>query len=472
MKFNPIALFTSLTVVAAGAAGYMAFHPTMFTSVRPLAVVSDPAPVAETPVVEAPAVEAPVVKPVVTEAPVTKAPVVEAPKAEAPAVEPPPTKPAEQVAAVTQPVAQPEPTPAIVVPSFDTVRVEIGGDAVIAGRAQPDTEVVAKLNGVAIATAMASADGSFVMIPDNPLPAGAGVLSLETTVAGEVIASTTTVAVAVKPKGQGETTVAVLAPDQPTKILQAPASPSKSVVLDAVDYNTAGDIVFSGRSQPGSVVRLYVDNAIAGEAKADDSGRWTYAGKSEVPAGQHMLRADAVTADGSVSSRVELPFLREAPAIVAEAVAPAAAAPVPAPIAQPAPAPVVAAAPAVVTTAPVAAAPQTTTAAAPAVVAKVPEAVVTAQPAPPTPVVSAPGVVAQPPALVATAQPATVSTAPQPTRIVIQPGNNLWRLSRELYGYGRKYTVIYEANKDQIRNPRLIFPGQILTAPVIQGTTP
>ena len=62
--------------------------------------------------------------------------------------------------------------------------------------------------------------------------------------------------------------------------------------------------------------------------------------------------------------------------------------------------------------------------------------------------------------------------APQPTRIVIQPGNNLWVLSRELYGYGKMYTVIYEANKDQIRNPRLIFPGQILTAPVAQSVKP
>ena len=95
MKFNPIALFTTLTVAAAGTAGYMALHPALFTSVRPLAVVSDPAPVAEAPVVKAPAVQAPAVEPPVTEAPVTKAPVVEAPKAEAPAVEAPAAKPAE-----------------------------------------------------------------------------------------------------------------------------------------------------------------------------------------------------------------------------------------------------------------------------------------------------------------------------------------------------------------------------------------
>ena len=49
--------------------------------------------------------------------------------------------------------------------------------------------------------------------------------------------------------------------------------------------------------------------------------------------------------------------------------------------------------------------------------------------------------------------------------LVIQPRNNLWKLSRVIYGHGVHYTVIYQANKDQIRNPRLIYPGQIFTIP-------
>jgi nucleoid-associated protein YgaU len=50
--------------------------------------------------------------------------------------------------------------------------------------------------------------------------------------------------------------------------------------------------------------------------------------------------------------------------------------------------------------------------------------------------------------------------------LVIQPGNSLWKLSREVYGKGRMYTIIYEANRDQLKNPNKIFPGQILTAPM------
>jgi nucleoid-associated protein YgaU len=50
-------------------------------------------------------------------------------------------------------------------------------------------------------------------------------------------------------------------------------------------------------------------------------------------------------------------------------------------------------------------------------------------------------------------------------RVVVQPGNNLWRLARAAYGRGVRFTVIYEANRDQIRNPNLIFPGQVFAVP-------
>ncbi len=54
-------------------------------------------------------------------------------------------------------------------------------------------------------------------------------------------------------------------------------------------------------------------------------------------------------------------------------------------------------------------------------------------------------------------------------RVVVQPGNNLWRLARAAYGRGIRYTVIFEANRDQIRNPNLIFPGQVFNIPSAAG---
>ena len=53
-------------------------------------------------------------------------------------------------------------------------------------------------------------------------------------------------------------------------------------------------------------------------------------------------------------------------------------------------------------------------------------------------------------------------------RIVVQPGNNLWRIARTTYGRGTRYTVIYQANKDQIADPNRIFPGQVFALPTAQ----
>ena len=50
-------------------------------------------------------------------------------------------------------------------------------------------------------------------------------------------------------------------------------------------------------------------------------------------------------------------------------------------------------------------------------------------------------------------------------RVVVQPHNTLWALARRAYGLGVRYTVIYQANRDQIRNPDLIYPGQVFAVP-------
>lgn len=48
---------------------------------------------------------------------------------------------------------------------------------------------------------------------------------------------------------------------------------------------------------------------------------------------------------------------------------------------------------------------------------------------------------------------------------IVQPGNSLWRIARRIYGKGARYTLIYEANDNQIRDPDLIYPGQVFTIP-------
>lgn len=52
-----------------------------------------------------------------------------------------------------------------------------------------------------------------------------------------------------------------------------------------------------------------------------------------------------------------------------------------------------------------------------------------------------------------------------PQTVIIKRGDNLWRISRSLYGRGIRYSTIYRANRDQIRNPNRIYPGQVLVMP-------
>jgi nucleoid-associated protein YgaU len=62
-------------------------------------------------------------------------------------------------------------------------------------------------------------------------------------------------------------------------------------------------------------------------------------------------------------------------------------------------------------------------------------------------------------------QPDFSAVAVKDDTVIVQPGNSLWRLARRTYGNGVMYTVIYEANKNQISDPDLIYPGQIFELP-------
>ncbi len=49
--------------------------------------------------------------------------------------------------------------------------------------------------------------------------------------------------------------------------------------------------------------------------------------------------------------------------------------------------------------------------------------------------------------------------------VIIRRGDTLWRISRRVYGRGIRYSTIYTANREQIKNPHRIWPGQIFDVP-------
>ncbi len=60
---------------------------------------------------------------------------------------------------------------------------------------------------------------------------------------------------------------------------------------------------------------------------------------------------------------------------------------------------------------------------------------------------------------------APIGDLPRDAVVFVQPGNSLWRIARRTYGRGIRYSVIYEANREQIRDPSLIYPGQVFMVP-------
>jgi nucleoid-associated protein YgaU len=60
----------------------------------------------------------------------------------------------------------------------------------------------------------------------------------------------------------------------------------------------------------------------------------------------------------------------------------------------------------------------------------------------------------------------SAGVVPKIPTTVVSRGDSLWRISRVTYGAGMRYAVVYKANREQIRNPNRIYPGQIFVLPM------
>jgi len=220
-----------------------------------------------------------------------------------------------------------------------------------------------------------------------------------------------------------------------------------NVTIDTISYDLEGAVEIAGRGQGGGFARIYLDNLVRETVAVSTQGLWS-ARMTDIEPGIYTLRIDELDANGTVTSRFETPFKREEPEILAAAQA-AMAQPEPvsetpnAPVEEPV---------AVVTPAPeVSSTPE-------------PEAPVEPVAENETPIVPN---VTEAEAQAATEAPAAPEPATRPRVVVVtvQPGFTLWGIAQDMMGEGEMYVQVYEANKEQIRNPDLIYPGQVFTVP-------
>ena len=72
----------------------------------------------------------------------------------------------------------------------------------------------------------------------------------------------------------------------------------------------------------------------------------------------------------------------------------------------------------------------------------------------------------RPPAVIRTVTTNNTAVAkPSGQNYTVKRGDCLWNIAKRFYGNGAKYTTIYNANRSKIRNPNLIYPGQVLWIP-------
>lgn len=57
------------------------------------------------------------------------------------------------------------------------------------------------------------------------------------------------------------------------------------------------------------------------------------------------------------------------------------------------------------------------------------------------------------------------SSSPNARTYTVKPGDCLWNIAKKYYGDGTQYVKIYDANRDKISNPHLIYSGQVFTIP-------
>ncbi len=408
------------------------------------------------------------------------------------AVGQPPSAEADASAPVAQtalPVEAPVPETTSVIPIFDTVRIEPDGTAVVAGHAAPLTTMDIVLDGVAVSRMMTDSSGAFIAFVTIPPSADPRSLTLVSDPDGSAVASDQTIMVAPTPTVMAEAT-------------SEPAQPEQAGASDGTDGPLANASVAeqpaSEASEASAAEPLATEPSVAmGTPSADPATAEpvtveTATADSSVPATEPVAAGTPQPAETAAEPQSAPRAPAQSAVLVSDAdgvrvVQPAIAADTPPEVMSNValdtitydPAGEVALAGrataggevriyldnAPLTTAPILPGgdwqidlPQIDTGVYTLRVDEVNAAgTVTSR-------IETPFQREEPQAVAA-----AIADQTKPGFAVavktVQPGNTLWAIARDRYGEGTLYVRVFEANRDRIRNPDLIYPGQVFVLP-------
>ena len=315
------------------------------------------------------------------------------------------------------------------VPTFDVARVNPHGDAVIAGRALPGSTVRILDGSDVLGEVEADARGEWVFLPQQPLPPGQRRLSLEMDAGGTdaPLPSEDVIVLIVPEPGQDIAGRPADAPtealvlrvprtgDGPTTVLQKPPGPMPDTALAGKADSASGEAgsgsvtdqptVVGGSMAPPPDDRGTAIDLAVDVIDYDDAGRLTISGRAPAGVGVHVYLDNTYL--GATRATDEGTWQLSPDRAVDTGLYALRA-------------------------------DQVTDGG--EVQARVELPFMRAKP---------------------------LAGADDDTLVVVQPGNSLWRIARRTYGSGFAYSVIYDANQDQIRDPDLIYPGQVFALPTI-----
>ncbi len=258
--------------------------------------------------------------------------------------------------------------------SFDLVRISQDGEAVMAGKSQPNKKIKLFDGQEILAEFESDANGEWIWLSEVPLKSGIKKFKLKySKIEDSGTQSDQTIIVFVNKKAQTKPKVVKFFNDENGSLEMLNLDKvSDGVTLDFLNYSSSGFVIFSGRTTPNTILEINQPTIKLGETKSDESGKWKFVINYNQISNENISIETTINGEKTIlsfsASKLEEKLNKK-------------------------------------------------------------------------------------------------NVELNNNQIIVKKGNSLWRIARKTLGGGIFYTEIYKNNYKKIKNPDLIFPGQVFNIP-------